>query len=267
MSIFFIPNGTFTTLLRLLKCAAVLNYCYLYNFHHSITYGYCLRGYFVECCCSDGGCCSDTWQKSSSSVWFLGLLACSIYLGLYHVFSSFLPNSKGWVDLRTELSSAVSCIKVVFYCSVKVRTRRWFWEEHCGHVLITPSGSLFQQVTSPQSPSLVFIGLYFSLVFSTACSLAFVSPSMSCRISACCLNQIYFQGVGMMSYFLGLLFPFNSWFSAVPWQFCHYTLQICGFVFYHGVSSEDWRVNAGSVNTQDPRLVPSCPAASPYSSL
>lgn len=47
-------------------------------------------------------------------------------------------------------------------------------------------------------------------------------------------------------------FPFNSWFSAVPWQFCHYTRQICGCVFYHDVSSEDWRVNAASVNTQDP---------------
>lgn len=144
-----------------MKCAAVLNYCYLYNFHHSITYGYCLRGYFVACCCSDGGCCSDTWQKSSSSVWFLGLLACSIYLGLYHVFSSFLPNSKGWVDLRTELSSAVSCIKVVFYCSVKVRTRKWFWEEHCGHV-----NTLWFTLSAGHVPSKPQFGFYWLIFLS-----------------------------------------------------------------------------------------------------
>lgn len=63
---------------------------------------------------------------------------------------------------------------------------------------------------SPQSPSVFFIGLYCSFVFSTACSLALASPSMSCHISACCLNQIYIQGVGVMSYCLGLLFHLTA---------------------------------------------------------
>lgn len=146
-----------------------------------------------------------------------------------------------------------------------MRTRGWFWEERSGHVLITPSGLLFQQVMSPQSPSLLFIVLFFSFVLSTACSLVFVSPSMSYHISACCLNQIYFQGCGYDVLFLRSAFPFNSWFSAVPWRFCHYTLQICGFVFYHGVSSEGWRVNVGSVNMQDPPPPP-CPQLHPFTS-
>lgn len=110
----------------------------------------------------------------------------------------------------TEPSSAGSCIKVLFYRGVKVRTTDDFGVERCGHVLITPSGLLFQQVMSPQSPSLFFIAVYFSFVFSAACSLVFVSPSMSYHISACCLNQINFQGVGMMSFFLGLLFHLTA---------------------------------------------------------
>lgn len=264
MSIFSIPSGIFTTVLWLLNCwcVAVLKHC---ADIFTIVSLMVTVLHFLNCCCTDGGCSSETWQKSSSSVGILGL-ACSICLSLYELFSSFLPNSKGWVDLRTEPSSSGSCIKVMFYRGVKVRTTDDLGAERWGHVLITPSGLLFQQVMSPQSPSLFFYCRIF--LFCIQYSLF---PGVCLSIHVLSYYSLLpkpnlLSGCGCDVWFPRSAFPFNIWLSAVPWRFCHYTLQICGFVFYRGVSSKDWRVNAGSVNMQDPprpQLHPFTSASSP----
>lgn len=94
-----------------------------------------------------------------------------------------------------------------------------------------------------------FLVLCFLSVFSTTRSPAFLwlSPSMSCDISAPSHNKTYLHShaLGTVSYFLCLSVCMSPHacgrlFCVVHrFLFCHYMLQIGGFVFYEDMCTGD----------------------------
>lgn len=121
---------------------------------------------------------------------------------------------------------------------------------------------------SPPRPRVVFIGFYFSFVFSAARSPAFVSPSVSLSYFSLLTKPDLPSGCGHHVLFTRPAFPLTSWFSAVPWPLCHYTLHVCGVLSWCELTRRKDKhlllflllVHGRTRSPLPPlRLVPSCP--------
>lgn len=125
----------------------------------------------------------------------------------------FLANT---IDLRTGQSGAARCImfSVMFpYIAVRRRGQQFDFEES-REVTFSQharSGSVFQLVVSCQTTSLHFIPPLFPAQP--------VPWHLSPRPRLVVLQPA--EGCGCDALFPPPAFPLSSWFSTVPWLFCH----------------------------------------------
>lgn len=161
-----------------------------------------------------------------------------------------------------------------FYVKVRAVTLKENREPHSHHLI----ASVFQQVMSCRPCcsiiALVFLDLCFLSVSSARHAPQHFSgsfPSMSCDISAPSHSKTYLHShaLGTVSYCLSVCMSPHSHgrlFCVVHWLlFCHYMLQIGGFVFYEDVCTGDGQVkHCNSLlvqrNMQDPLSCPQLPS-------